>query len=328
MINNVLGLIDASGSTEQWGGLALDRCLSAVPFGGKYRLIDWALSSMSPAGTEPIAICGTGLSRELLDHLGSGQDWGLHRRGGLTVLAAATFAESPDAGAACSLAMLRQHYPYFLSSPKKYIFLAKGNVVANVDAPEVIRQHIQSGARVTKLMSAGRALGAYLLEMELFLQILQEPSLRAVQTFEEAVRQQTPIFHIAAFEVEGFAAVIDSLSGYYQASLQLLQPEVLRSVFSKVRSRKRDDPSTIYPGRAKVGNSIIAGGCVIEGHVENSIIFRGVHVGKDSVIKNSIVMPCGVVGKSVFIENAIVDRQAIFTIPSEVQPHEDRVYSL
>jgi glucose-1-phosphate adenylyltransferase len=327
MINNVLGLIDASGSTEQLGGLALDRCLSAVPFGGKYRLIDWALSNLSHAGIEPIAICGDGVSRELLDHLGSGQDWGLHRRGGLTVLAAATFADSPDAGAVCSLAMLRRHYPYFLSSPKKYIFLAKGNVVANVDVPKVMRQHRQSGAWITELMSAGRALGTYLLDKELFLQILQEPSLRTVKTFEEAIRQ-LPGFGIDTFEIDGYAAVVDSLSGYYQASMQLLQPEVLRSVFSQVRSRKRDDPSTIYAGRTKVRNSLIAGGCVIEGEVENSILFPGVHVGKDCVIKNSIVMSSGIVGKSVFIENAIVDRQHIFTISSEVCTHEDRVYSL
>ncbi|MCC2685097.1 MAG: glycogen biosynthesis protein glgD, partial [Paenibacillaceae bacterium] len=290
MGKNVLGLIDVSGSTEELGVLAHNRCLSAVPFGGKYRLVDWVLSSLTNAGIDQIALCGHRVSRELLEHVGSGQDWDLHRRAGLTVLADVAAAGSSDAGAASSLAMFRQHLPYFLSSPRNYIFLAKGNIVANIDMARVIKQHRQSGARITKLVSAGRAIGAYLLEKELFLQMLRDPFIGAVQTFEDAILQQIPIFDMATFEVEGFAAAIDSISSYYQSSLKLLQPEVLKNIFSKIRSRKRDDPSTIYHGRTMVRNSLIAGGCVIEGQVENSILFRGVHVGKDSVIKNSIVM--------------------------------------
>jgi glucose-1-phosphate adenylyltransferase len=326
MGKNVLGLIDVSGSTVELGVLAHKRCLSAVPFGGKYRLVDWVLSNLTNAGVDQIALCGYQVSRKLLEHLGSGQDWGLHRRGGLTMLADAAASDSFDAGAASSLAMFRQHIPYFLSSPRKYIFLAQGNIVANIDILKVIRQHRQSGARITMLMSVGRTLGAYLLEKELFLEILREPFMGGAQTFEDAIRQMIPVFDMATFEVEGFAAVIDSISGYYQSSMKLLQPDVLQSIFSKIRSRRRDDPLTIYYGRSKVRNSLIAGGCVIEGHVENSILFRGVRVGKDSVIKNSIVMSQEIIEKSVFIENAIVDRQVC--ILDEVRPHEDRIYSL
>jgi glucose-1-phosphate adenylyltransferase len=331
MGKNVLGLIDVSGSTVDLGVLAHNRCLSAVPFGGKYRLVDWVLSNLTHAGIDQIALCGYRVSRELLEHLGSGQDWDLHRRGGLTVLADATAADSFNAGAGAassnsSLAMFRQHIPYFLSSPRKYIFLAKGNIVADIDLLKVIRQHRQSGARITKLLAVGRTLGAYLLEKELFLEMLREPFMGADQTFEDAIRRLVPGYDIETFEIEGFAAVIDSISGYYQSSMKLLQPDVLQSVFSKIRSRKRDDPSTVYYGRSKVRNSLIAGGCTIEGHVENSILFRGVRVGKDSVIKNSIVMSHEIIGKSVFIENAIVDRQVC--ILDEVRPHEDRIYSL
>jgi len=295
MFKNVLGLIDATAPAEELGALATGRCLPAVPFGGKYRLIDWSLSNMANAGIDNIAVFTSEISRSLLDHLGSGRDWGLYRkRDGLTVLAA-----SKDV-----------YVPYLLRNPRKYVFCMKGNVIANIDMQKMLRQHLQTGADVTEIMSGHRSLEAYLLEKDLLLEILDSPYDHHSRHFEEMIREHPLGLNVAAFQVEGFAEKISTVSDYYQTSLKLLNPELQRTVFSSVRSKKRDDPSTLYHAQSVVRNSLIGNGCVIEGYVENSIIFRGVKIAKDAVIKNSIVMSHGVVGRSAYLEHAIIDRHA------------------
>ena len=309
MIKNVLGLIDAAASAEELGALATGRGLPAVPFGGKYRIMDWSLSNMANAGIDNIAVITSDISRSLLEHLGSGRDWGLYRkRDGLTVLTASK----------------EVYIPYLLRNPRKYVCCMKGNVIANIEMQKLLRQHLQTGADVTEVMSGDRSLGAYLLEKNLLLKFTESLYDQRFSNFEDIIRDHLYGLNVSTFQVEGFAETITTVSDYYQTSLTLLNPELLRTVVSSVRSKKRDDPPTRYHARAVVRNSLIANGCVIEGYVENSVIFRGVKIDKDAVIKNSIVMSHGIIGPSAYVEHAIIDRHAQIMDEAYIQGTPER----
>jgi glucose-1-phosphate adenylyltransferase len=116
---------------------------------------------------------------------------------------------------------------------------------------------------------------------------------------------------ICDYQYTGYASVIDSISSYYKHSMDMLNPTIWNEIFLNNRpilTKAKDEPPTKYGKTAQVKNSLIANGCKIEGHVENSIIFRGVHIGKDTVIKNSVIMQKSHIGDECLLDNVIADK--------------------
>ncbi|ADI25654.1 sugar phosphate nucleotidyltransferase [Geobacillus sp. C56-T3] len=311
--NMMLGVIDATTYMEAMAPLVEQRSIAAVPFAGRYRLIDFVLSSMVNSGIESVAIFPKYQYRSLMDHLGSGKNWDLNRkRDGLF------FFPSPDllfsgerrVGA---FAHFEQHIDYFLRSRQKYAVIANSYTVCNIDFAAVLKRHIENGCDVTRVCHRGEPLEMYVLETSLLLDLISVYKERGYRSIVDVVCDDCHSLSICDYEYSGYAAVIDSLARYFQASMELLDRSVWEQLFLPSRpiyTKVKDEPPTKYRREGNVKRSMIANGCVIEGTVENSVLFRSVKIGKGAVVKNSIIMQKCQIGDGCVLDGVIVDKDA------------------
>ncbi|MED4877796.1 sugar phosphate nucleotidyltransferase [Anoxybacillus geothermalis] len=313
MNNKMLGVIDATMYMEALAPLIEQRSIAAVPFAGRYRLIDFVLSSMVNSGIESVAIFSKYQYRSLMDHLGSGKNWDLNRkRDGLF------FFPSPDllfsgerrVGA---FAHFEQHIDYFLRSRQKYAIIANGYTVCNIDFAAVLERHIERGCDVTRICRRGEPLEMYLLETSLLLDLIADYKNRGYRSIVDVVRDGRHSLSICDYEYTGYAAVIDSVGQYFRSSMELLDRNVWEQLFLAERpiyTKVKDEPPTKYGREGSVKRSMIANGCVIDGTVENSVLFRSVKIGKGAVVKNSIIMQKCQIGDGCVLDGVIIDKDA------------------
>jgi glucose-1-phosphate adenylyltransferase len=310
MNNTMLGVIDATTYMDSLEELTLHRSIAAIPFAGRYRLIDFVLSNMVNSGIESVAIFPKYQYRSLMDHLGSGKNWDLNRkRDGLF------FFPSPDLnmpyGHIGAFQHFEQHIDYFLRSKQKYALICNSYTVCNIDYQMVLERHIENQCDITEVRYQGRSLEMFILETSLLLELITNRSQTGYTGIMDVVRDHRHHLKICDYEYSGYVAVIDSIESYYKHSLDLLNPAIWKQLFVKSRpiyTKVKDEPPTKYMGGAVVKNSMIANGCIIEGHVENSIIFRAVRIGKGTVIKNSIIMQKSQIGENCDLDSVIIDK--------------------
>ncbi|MEK6443966.1 glucose-1-phosphate adenylyltransferase family protein [Priestia aryabhattai] len=309
MNNQMLGIIDACTNTTALQPLTFYRSIAAIPFAGRYRLIDFTLSNMVNSGISSVAIFPRDRYRALMDHIGSGKEWDLDRkRDGLFIFPPMTsdlHLESPSL-----FTQFRYHIDYFLRSKQEYVLIANSYTICTVDFDHVLQRHIASNADITEMKQGDKSLNMYIINKSILVDILQNES-HDFYTIKELVRYMTQSHRVEKYEHHGYTAEISSLDAYYKTSMEILSPDVWKQLFINERpvfTKVKDEPPTRYAKKAVVKNSMIANGCVIEGHVENSIIFRGVKIGKGTVVKNSIVMQKGVILENSVLENVVLDK--------------------
>lgn len=321
------GIIFAQNSSEKLKELTRHRTVSSLPFGGRYRIVDFMLSSLVNAGVPDVGVIVQDHYQSLLDHLGSGRDWDLSRkRGGLRLLPPFGYGGASGrcvvrgkieslAGAANYLGRIRQ----------RYVILADGDIIANLPLEEALAFHAESGCGITAVCTKhdvgepseavtmlldgkGRAigitrgtnaagchaLGVYILEKELLLWLITHCVTHGLDDFERDVLQKQPGgFCVAGWVFDGYAAKAYSCESYFRHSMELLQKEVRGELFNRSRpvmTKVRDETSSYYGPDSKADNCLVADGCYIEGEVRNSILFRGVRVEKGARISDSILM--------------------------------------
>ncbi len=304
----MLGVIDATIWTKELKNLTLNRSLPAIPFAGRYRLIDFILSNMVNAGIESVAIFPKHKYRSLMDHLGSGKSWDLDRkRDGLFFFPSKDGTDERDFG---TFRQMMEHIDYFLRSKQKYALVANSYVVGNIDFSKVLAQHIKRGCDITVISHEGKPLNMYVLETSLLLDILANHEQAGHETLQDVINDSNNIT-INKYKHEGYVAIIDSIEAYFKHSMELLDPKAWKQLFDPTRriyTKVKDEPPTYYKKDAVVKNALIANGCKIEGTIESSIIFRGVRIGKNSMIKNSVIMQKSQVGENCILENVIIDK--------------------
>ena len=342
-MNGVHGIIFA----HQWHTglkeLTEQRVPASVPFCGRYRFIDFMLSNMVNAGITDVGVILSGNYQSLLDHLGSGKDWNLSRlHGGLKLLppfglyqnrAVTDFRGKMDA--------LDNVYSYLEKIRQDYVLLADSDVIINLDLREVYEDHIRSGADVTVVCvdnkdhvedatyftldkdnniietifgvrdpKGVRSLEIFLLSKSLLLQSVEDAMIHDRYSFRISVLQNKQLKR-RAFLWEGAASQIRTLNEYYDRSMELLDPAKRQQLFPVERpiyTKERNNSSTYLDPEGGCVNSIVADGCTVEGTVENSILFRGVTVGKGAVVRNCILMQDVVVGRGSDLNHIIADK--------------------
>lgn len=359
MKKRVMGVISVAERDELLQELTLKRSIASVPFGGRYRLIDFILSSMVNSGIQNIAVFPSGKYRSLMDHLGTGKDWDLNRkRGGLFILPpnSVTAAQSPDGG---ELHNLSRHLDYFYKSPEDYVLISGGNIICNMDFSPVFhfyqdvraditilfkeikkpeegngfahcrRIEVGEDGRVTGMERApgGVAGGKVLLKLfflkkALLLNIMEDSrSKNGGDLFEDGMIKNLGKLRIFAFPAQGCMAVINSVEIYYEQNMNLLNPLLYKELFFRpglIYTKAKDEPPTKYLKEARVTNSLLANGCLIDGTVENSILFRGVKVQKEACVRNSIIMQRCEIGEGSRVEYAILDKEVLVSRGREV----------
>lgn len=341
MKTDLLGVINLSGEAGFFKELTEHRNLAAVPFAGRYRLIDFTLTNMVQNDVANVGIFTLDNYRALLDHLGSGKEWDLDRsNGGLYIFPPALSADSH--GYQGDLANFHLHRDFFLRSKENYVLISGSNILAAVDYRDVLREHKESNAditvvytkrelsckycrpirfseksRVTAIGSRGFEpsdetfyMETVVLSKNLFVRLVDEAIARGeYDMLQSILRSQLNRLHVHGYEYKGTAQVIHSLRSYYRESMLLLEDWGAINDFQHVYTKIKHEPPTRYLPGAKINNSLVANGCKLEGVAKDSILFRGVKVGKHARIKSSIIMQKSVIEEGAVVEYAILDKE-------------------
>lgn len=344
--------------------LTKERTLASIPFAGRFRTVDFVLSSLVNADVSNVAVITKRNYASLEDHLGSGRNWDLdHRNSGLRILSPFFKTENNNEAfmARGRLDALRSVQIHIKAIKEDYVVLTNGNLIANVDFDSVFKSHLESGADITTVYantasnssldlvldfdgdkvngftySSGGgtvcnvSLNIYVMKRDLLLDIIRKADSHDLYNFEKHVLiRGTDELNICGFKHEGYAKIIRNVNDYYGASMDLLGKAVRDDVFAEERpvmTRPHDSVPVLYQYNAKVENSLIADGCKIDGTVKNSIIFRNVTVETGAVIENSIIMQNCVIGCDSSIGCAILDKNTVVSSDKKLLGNEKYPY--
>ncbi|MBO5204276.1 MAG: glucose-1-phosphate adenylyltransferase subunit GlgD [Clostridia bacterium] len=331
------------------------RTMASVPFGCRYRLIDFPLSNMVNSGITKIGIITHNNYQSLMDHIGTGKDWDLARRsGGIKVLPPFITAYEGATGSklyTTRLEALMGVMNFISRCNEDYLVLSDCDGICNIDLSEVIDFHIEKNADltvVTRRLSADEAdikdataisaeedgavkdASAYLrgvsgnevstnivvVSRMFLLGALRDAAAHGYKHFyKDIVARRIGRARIYRYMYEKTFVHINSLEGYFASSMKLLDPTVRNGLFNvenmPIYTKLRNSAPTRYTSSAKVTNSYVADGCVIEGTVENCILFRGVRIGKGTVVKNCVLLQDTFTGNNVSLNCVITDKNAV-----------------
>ncbi|ENQ3080604.1 sugar phosphate nucleotidyltransferase [Bacillus sp. WLY-B-L8] len=310
MRESMLGIINATENFPSLQQVTNHRSLAVLPFGGRYRLIDFMLSNMVNSHIHSVAIFTSHKNRSLMDHLGSGKQWDLDRkRDGLFLFPPNCQCAQDEFG---SFAHFSRHIDYFLRSKQEYVVITNSHVVTALDFQAVLEHHLYTNAHITEVCHRGKSLQTYVLKKELLLQLFETYQDMGYYSLLDIVKEKrNTSLRMESYEHTGYVAVIDSIESYYKHSLEILQPHIWKQVFQKeapIFTKVKDEPPTRYGKEANVHNAMIANGSIIEGEVENSVVFRSVKIGKGSIVRNSIIMQKGQIGENCILDGVILDK--------------------
>ncbi len=339
------GIIFAYSAAPELGGLVAHRTAASLPFCGRYRLIDLALSSFRNAGILDVGVIMQRDYQSLLDHLGSGKPWDMSRKvGGLRMLPPFGLPEYHRGDYAGTMEALQAMASYIRDVPQKNLILLQGNLCANLDLAEVIRSHEESGADMTAIcapaMNDGKhhyytlgpdgfvdhiyfyrdpgcegypSLEGYVVRKDALLALMQRCEADRLYRFH---RDGIPLFlekggKMNIYLHREYACAIRTVEVYYKASMDMLCGDKRRQIFSTdrpVRAKNHEEVSSYYAEQAQARRSLVADNCIIEGSLENCIVFSGARVAKGAKLKNCILMRGCTVGEGVELNHVILDK--------------------
>ncbi len=342
---NVLGLVFASMHDSYVTELTNHRTMGSIPFGGRYRLIDFPLSNFVNSGITEVGVITKSNYGSLLDHLGSGRDWDLSRKkGGLHLLPPYSQTGGIYKG---RLDALSNIWGFVEHSQAKYVILSSCDIVTTIDYAPVLKQHMETEAEITLVYSKGEYdseknsfatilefgvgqrltsamvnppvsgecnqwLDMLVISKECLKKIVTEAQSKNIYSFtREILQNKVNDYKIMGYEHKDLFMRIDNNDNFYKANMMMLETENRNALFKKKRpvfTKVGDNAPVKYALGSSVKNSFIADGCEIEGTVENSILFRGVKVGKGSVVKNAILFQGTEIGENCTITGIIADK--------------------
>lgn len=333
-MNNVLGIINLTQDHSHLNPLTNHRNQASIPFGARYRMIDFILSSMVNSSIRNISVFTSAQNRSLLDHLGIGKDWDLDRKqDGLFIFPYDSIRGNGD------LALFASYLDYFEKSSQEDVLIAFGSLIANIDLVPIYKEYVKSGADATivykektktentyplidvddlqnvvhieKGVSRYESLDLVFMKKKHFIHLVKK-YVNHKDSLCDVLTNEHHELKIKGYKYGGYAERIKTIQDYYKANMQLLNPSVIKQLLlepDEVYTKQKDDPPTKFSNSSKVSNSIIANGCVIEGEVENSILFRGVHVKKGATIKNCIILQKSQIGEHATLDYVVLDKE-------------------
>lgn len=346
--------------------LVAERSMASIPFAGRYRLVDFVLSSMVNCGIDNISLIVKRNYHSLMDHLGAGREWDLTRKnGGLNIVP--PFAQKTVNVYNGRVEAIASIIDYLKRQKEKYVIMADTNIAVNFNFSALLQQHIDSGADVTiaytkepipkalldidmtkkdlyytlDIDSASRvrrivvnckevgiqniSMNIYVISRELLIEQIADAYVNGKTYFErDIISPQLETLNVRAYQHTGYYARILDKNTYFMENMKMLKEENLDGLFSPnpVYTKIRDDNPTRYAAGSHVKNVMVADGCVIEGEVENSILFRGVKVAKGAKVKNCVLMQDTVVETGANMDYAITDKDVTISSYKELKGTE------
>ncbi len=359
---DVLGILFPNSYDSLVPELVNERLMASIPFGGRYRIVDFVLSSMVNCGIDNISLIVRRNYRSLMDHLGSGREWDLARKnGGLNIIP--PFAEKTVKLYNGRVEALASILDFLRSQKETYVVLADTNVITNFDFNALIDRHIESGADITvaymeaEIPESAKAvhgqgidlyytidmdennrvtymymnstdegltnfcLNYYVIRREMLIEMIKVASVRGYQFFErDMLAPHLDKIKVCGYRYDGYVARISDLKSYFDENMKLLDDRNLDALFdpSPIYTKIRDDNPTRYIEGARAENVLVADGCVIEGDIEDCILFRGVQVGKGAKVRNCVLMQDTVIEAGAKVEYVITDKKVTITAGKEL----------
>lgn len=339
-----VGIILAGGNSNKLQELTSKRAVAAMPVGGAYRAIDFALSNMSHSNVEKVGVITQFNSGSLNAHLSSSKWWDFGRKqGGLSVFTP-TITMNHHWWYRGTADALFQNIDYLRNSHEPYVILASGDGVYKLDYDEVLNYHIEKDADITlvvkemplsedlqryglvKVNENGKiiefrekpmvtssplvSIGVYVMRRRMLIEMLEACNEEGRFDFvNDILIRYKDVKTMYAYPLKSFWQNIATVEDYYKTNMEFLKTNVRKYFKSKpfVYSKVEDLPPAKYNEGSDVQNSLISNGCIINGKVENSILFKGVFVGKGCVVRNSIIMHKVSIGEGTYLDNCIVE---------------------
>ena len=358
---NAIGIIFPNSYDNLVPELAGDRLMASIPFAGRYRIIDFLLSSLANCGISNIAIMVRENYHSLMDHLGSGRAWDLLRKnGGLSIFP--PYAEKNMKVYSGRVEALESILPYLKSKKEKYVIMMDANIAVDFDFNAMLAEHIESGADVTvayteqeipaELIRAGvhgdmyytlklddgrvrrifmnsemcgkqnLSMNIYIMDREALIDKIHAAFVRGYSYFErDILAPRLEKYNIRGYKYDGYYARICGLKSYFDENMKLLDDENLDALFTggQIYTKIRDDNPTRYINGCKTKNNLVAYGCVIEGDVENCVLFRGVKIAKGAKIRNSVLMQDTVVNAGARLDYVVTDKNVTIEVGQELK---------
>ncbi len=350
---NMTGIIFSEIYSDELNEFTHDRNMAAIPFGGRYRLIDFTLSNMVNSGITNVGVLAKQHYHSLMDHLSKSQEWDLNRKNGGLLILPPFATESINQSHRGKLDELRNALDYLQDAVTPYVLLADAHIIYNMDYRPALESHIKSGCDITIVAtredgssdtpfssvmtvdSANRVtsyalnypakdgdyagMGVYIMDREKLIHVVQEYAARGAYHMERDFIQSRfnhGDLSINIYEFDGVVLRIRNVPEYFRSSLSLTDISIGHAIFrsdAPVYTRVNDEVPTYYGEDCHVSGCIIADGCIIEGSAEHCVLSRGVRIGKGAVVKDCIIMQGSVVGENAVLENVAVDKWATIT---------------
>lgn len=340
------GIIFSNIYDNTLGELTKKRTVASVPFGGRYRQIDFVLSNMVNSGITTVGIITKYHYQSLMDHLGTSSEWDLDRKnGGLFIIP--PFADKSTEVYKGKIEALYGALSFLRKAEGDYVVMSDSVNVCNIDYEDVLESHIKSGADITVVASKEKearedrkillktdennrasdviidcipagddfvGMGMFIIDRKMLIDLVQRCVARGLYHFERDYLQ--PNFNsgrisINVYEFKGVVLRNTSISSYFNNNFRLLDYGVRKNIFnprSPIYTKVRDEAPTYYGKESLVDDCLVADGCVIDGKAERCVIFRDVEIEEGASVKNSVIMQGVKIGKGSRIENVILDK--------------------
>ena len=359
---NVMGIIFAN--EDSIGTLTEKRTMASLPFGARYRQVDFALSNLTCAGVRHIGIISRHSYQSLMHHVGSGEEWGLELgEGGLEFLT--PYAQSKQDVYRGKLDSLNTAMDFLEFGDDEYVVMIDSAIVSNIDLNAVVAAHVASGKDVTVVTKAGicngsknvdlalklsdageivdivcdsKASADYVASMDIF--VASKPWLiaKVQECYAHGISHmdrdlvmggwQNGSVSVNTYAFEGVALYNESEEEYYDNTMALLKKDVRADVFGgahPVWTKVRDRVPCYYGEDVKMDNVLVADGCMLEGEVENSVLFRQVTVEEGAEVKDCIIMNDCVIGAGAKVKYAILDKEVTVQPGAKIGGTKDHI---
>ena len=340
-----IGIILAGGNNNRMRELTTTRAIAAMPVAGSYRAIDFALTNMAHSHIQKVAILTQYNTRSLHEHLSSSKWWDFGRKQGGLFVYTPTITQENSSWFRGTIDSMYQNIHFLKNSHEPYVIIASGDGIYKLDYNKVLDYHIRKRADITIVTTRlqdwadsgrfgqvttdddGRVVtleeqpmvemtrevncGIYVIRRRLLIELLETCMQEDRYSFvSDILIRYRNLKRIYAYHMDSYWSNIASVKSYFRTNMDFLKQDVRNAFFREdggVLTKATDFPPAKYNPGSSVRNSLVASGSIINGTVENSLIFKKTFIGSNCVIRNSIILNDAYIGDNSVIENCIVE---------------------
>ncbi|OON94310.1 MAG: glucose-1-phosphate adenylyltransferase subunit GlgD [Candidatus Epulonipiscioides saccharophilum] len=343
-----IGIILAGSKKDGLGVLASHRNNAAMPIGGAYKVIDFTLTNMSESGIKSVAVISQYNTRSLSDHISSSKWWNFGRKNSGIFLFTPDMLNADSFSFKGTADAIYQNLHFLKKSTEPYVVVTPADHVLRIDYRDVIQYHIDQQADISVVyqeyhnadlsnygvmeldenrrllnfeekplepQSNNISLGIYVFERKLLIALLEEIANDGRYSIvDDIIIRYRKRLKIYGYKFNGYWKTLKNIKALYETNMDFLNPQIKYEIFeekSYVYTKAKDDPPVKYSRECSVRNSILNGGDIINGNVENSVLSRKVFVGEGAYIRNSVIMEGCTIGRDAIVENAILDKNVL-----------------